>query len=66
MVFIAEQRVGEPELQHLSGPEGRLDLVEVGWPHILNLINSLVYVLSVGADGAVFECAACKPQTGIT
>lgn len=66
MVFIAEQRVGGPDLQHLSGPEGRLDSVEEGWPHILNLINSLFYVFSLGADGAAFECAACEPQTGIT
>lgn len=34
--------------------ERRLDSVEVGWPHILNLINSYLYVFSLGADGAVF------------
>lgn len=51
VVFIAEQqRVGELGLQHLSGAEGRFDSVEVAWPRIMNLINSLVCVFSLGAD----------------
>lgn len=50
VVFIAEQqRVGELDLQHLSGAEGCFDSVEVAWPHIMNLINSLVCVFSLGA-----------------
>lgn len=50
MVFIAEQqRVGELDLQHLSGAEGCFDSVEVAWPHIMNVINSLVCVFSLGA-----------------